>query len=198
MCSPLAKGLFHKAILTSGTILCPWAFSPLENLPYRLAKACGYEGTDATQEKEILAYLQKLPAEDLLKPYLNNKEECMNDFLFTFGPNLEAYETDSCVIPNEPADLLENAWGNQIPIMMSGTSFEGLLMFGRVHMAQFLLTELEENPQHMLPYRLKIKYSQDLQRKLGSELKSIHFGEKKAEIANIMNYCEVGLCYTKL
>ncbi|XP_013108474.2 uncharacterized protein LOC106087811 [Stomoxys calcitrans] len=186
MCCPLAKGLFHKAILMSGNILCNWAYSPLENIPYRLAKACGYENS-ADDEKSIFEFLQQQPAETLLKPYLPNKEENMNDCLFTYGPKVEPYPTDTCVIPEHPESLVKNAWGNAIPVLMSGTSFEGLLMFARVHVAPFLLTELEENPHHCLPFTLKMKYPKDLQTELGMKIKKTHFGEEKA---NALKYCE--------
>ncbi|XP_075147099.1 uncharacterized protein LOC142221306 [Haematobia irritans] len=189
MCSPLAKGLFHKAILVSGNILCPWAHSPLENLPYRLAKACGYDNA-ADDEKSIFAYLQQQPAENLLKPYLNTKEENLNDCLFTYGPSIEPYPTDTCLIPKHPEYLVGETWGNEIPVLMSGTSFEGLLMFARVHMAPFLLTELEDNPQHCLPLSLKLKYPSGLQTELGKKIKYTHFGNEKAVMANIMKYCE--------
>lgn len=190
MCCPLAKNLFHKAILMSGTILCPWAYSPLENLPYRLAKSCGYNGPVA-DEKQILEYLQQQPAEDLLKPYLPTKDENLNDCLFTFGPSLESYSNDTCIISKHPEKLLYESWAHGIPLLISGTSFEGLLMFARVYMAPFLLTELEDNPQHCLPLALKEKYSLDLQRKLGERVKSTHFGDKKAVMENIMRYCDV-------
>uniref|UniRef100_T1PIM0 carboxylesterase n=1 Tax=Musca domestica TaxID=7370 RepID=T1PIM0_MUSDO len=189
MCCPLAKGLFHKAILMSGNILCSWAYLSLENIPYRLAKACGYEGP-ADNEKLIFEYLKQQPGENLLKPYVNTKEENLNDMLFTFGPCIEPYESDLCIINKHPEQMLGESWGNHIPVLMSGTSFEGLLMFPRVHMAQFLVTELENNPQHCLPLSLKSKYPADLQRVLGGKIKETHFGDRPATMENVMRYCE--------
>lgn len=192
MCCPLAKGLFHKAILMSGTILCPWAFNPLENLAYRLAKTCGYEGP-LEDEQQICDFLQKLPAEELMKPYLLNKEENLDDCFFNFGPCIEPYKDDQCIIPKHPEELLENSWGHEIPVFMGGTSFEGLLMFPRVHFAPFILTELEENPRHILPLPIKKKYSLEKQQQLGGKLKRVHFGDKKASMENVINYCDVSL-----
>ncbi|KAI8129145.1 Esterase B1 [Lucilia cuprina] len=189
MCCPLAKGLFHKAILMSGTLLCPWAYNPLEKLPLRLAKVCGYEGP-ADDEPQIFAYLQKLPAEELVKPYLLNKEENLNDCFFNFGPCIEPYEDDMCIISQHPEDMVYNSWGHEIPVLMGGTSFEGLLMFPRVHMTPYILTELEENPQHLLPFTLKKKYSLDVQKQLGAKVKIAHFGNKKAAMENVINYCD--------
>lgn len=126
-----------------------------------------------------------------MKPYLPDKAENMNDALFTFGPCVETYDNNMCILAKHPDDILSEAWGNEIPVMMGGTSFEGLLMFARVYMAPFLLTDLEDNPQHLLPLPLKLKYSLDLQKQLGMNIKSQHFGDKKAVLENIMDYCDV-------
>uniref|UniRef100_A0A1A9W1E2 carboxylesterase n=1 Tax=Glossina brevipalpis TaxID=37001 RepID=A0A1A9W1E2_9MUSC len=189
MCCPLARGLFHKAILMSGTVLCSWAYSPLKNIPLRLAKTLGYEGADE-DEKSILEFLQQQPGENLLKPYLNSKEENMNDFLFTYGPSIETYRTETCIIDKYPEELLAEPWGNEIPILVSGTSFEGLMMYGRVHLAPFLINELEDNPQHLLPFALKENYSISLQKDLAKRIKKLHFGDKPFGLESILYYCE--------
>lgn len=197
MCCPLAEGLFHKAILMSGTVLCPWAFTPIDNQVLRLATACGYKGP-IDDEKQICEYLQHLPAEDLIKPYLRSKEENLNDCFFNFGPCIESYDNEMCIIKQCPEDILDDAWANEIPVLMGGTSFEGLLMFPRVHMAPFILTELEKNPQHLLPLPLKMLYPPELQQTLASEIKRVHFGDKKAAIENILNYCDVSRIYLNI
>ncbi|KAL9889118.1 esterase B1-like [Glossina fuscipes fuscipes] len=189
MCCPLARGLFHKAILMSGTILCSWAYSPLKNIPLRLAQALGYQGP-VTDEKNIFEFLQQQSGENLLKPYLNTKEENMNDFLFTYGPSIETYHTETCIIDKDPEELLSESWGNEIPILISGTSFEGLMMYGRVYMAPFLITELENNSQHLLPLALKQNYSMDMQKVFAKRIQELHFGDKPFSLESILNYCE--------
>ncbi|XP_036329456.1 esterase B1-like [Rhagoletis pomonella] len=188
MLTPLAKGLFHKAILMSGTVLCPWALSPVKELPKRLAQANGYTGDGSV--RSVLDYLQHLPAEELVRPYLLTREENMDDCLFAFGPVVEPYLTDNCIIPKQPHTLFANAWGNDIPLIISGTSFEGLLMFARIHMAPYLLHELNENHQHMLPLELKQKHDLDKQKELASKLRETHFAEKELRMEHVLNYCE--------
>nr|AME15817.1 carboxylesterase [Bactrocera dorsalis] len=188
MLSPLAKGLFHKAILMSGTVLCPWALSPLKALPKRLAQANGYTGDD--NDHDVLEYLQQLPAADLLRHNLLTKEENLDDCLFAFGPVIEPYLTETCIIPKQPIALFADAWGNDIPVIISGTSFEGLLMFARVHMAPFLLHELNENQQHMLPLELKQKHDIQTQRELAAKLREAHFAERELQMEHVLNYCE--------
>lgn len=58
--SPMAKGLFHKAILQSGSALCLWARS------YRCADQVAKQlGLNESNEKKILEHLQQVPIEDL-------------------------------------------------------------------------------------------------------------------------------------
>lgn len=190
MCCPLAKGLFHKAILMSGNFLCPWAFSPLENINQRLARACGYKGP-LDDDKQIFEYLQKVPAEDLVKPYLLNKDEIMDDCFFNFGPSIENYANDGCIIGEHPEKLFENVWGNEIPVLMGGTSFEGLLMFPRAHFTPFIVTELEQQPQHFLPLTIKQQNSVEKQIELGKKIKKTHLQDKKAVMENVLHYCDV-------
>lgn len=48
--SDLSKGLFHKAILMSGTALNPWSFCQMKNATERLAKGVGWTGEGGTSE----------------------------------------------------------------------------------------------------------------------------------------------------
>lgn len=60
--SPLSKGLFHKAIMQSGTALNSWARGYQRNEQY--AQLLGLKTVD---EKEILESLQELSSQELLE-----------------------------------------------------------------------------------------------------------------------------------
>ena len=190
MLSPLAKDLFHKAILMSGNVLCSWAMSTVNKMPFRLVKSLGFAADNAS-DKEILEFLQNVRAEELVKPYLLTKDENLEDSIFQFGPSVEAYETENCLIHRQPIELFEEAWGNHIPIMIGGTSFEGLLMFARAHIAPFLVNDLENNLDLLVPFDLRRKCSPEKQKQLGALIKKTHFGDKEINMSNILNYCEV-------
>ncbi|KAH8369270.1 hypothetical protein KR009_006100 [Drosophila setifemur] len=170
-----AEGLFQKAILQSGNVLCPWALCPLENLPHKLAANLGLENAEHVKDAMVLEYLQSVPAEKLVTPYLLSPADHLDDCVFQFGPKVEPYKTDHCVLPKHPQELMDKAWGNRIPVLMSGTSFEGLLMYARVHMAPYLLTSLKNEPEHMLPLDVKRNMPQALARHLGQRLQDMHF-----------------------
>ncbi|KAM8704461.1 hypothetical protein ACLKA7_008984 [Drosophila subpalustris] len=192
MLNPAAEGLFQKAIMQSGNALCSWALCPVPNLARRLAESLGMKRVNQASDTKVLEYLQNVPGEKLVTPYLLSEAENLDDCVFQFGPVVEPYSTEHCVLPKQPLEMLDTAWGNNIPVLMSGTSFEGLLMYGRVHMAPYLITSLQEQPQHLLPLELKRTLPQELAQNLGKRLKMLHFGDKPLELQpeSVVAYCE--------
>ncbi|CAB0030891.1 unnamed protein product [Trichogramma brassicae] len=63
--SPLARGLFHKAISQSGVVLNPWAAVP-ENPKNYAYKLCKMLGKETKNSKEIVEFLQTIPYTELM------------------------------------------------------------------------------------------------------------------------------------
>ncbi|KAG8199767.1 hypothetical protein JTE90_000860 [Oedothorax gibbosus] len=95
MLSPLARGLFQRAILQSGSALSPWAIAR-DALTYtrQVAAHCKCPTKDNTA---MVACLGKRPVQDILNTPLR-----VPDHLTAFGPTI-----DGVVIPGEPAILME-------------------------------------------------------------------------------------------
>lgn len=69
--SPLSKGLFHKAILQSGSPLCRWAVSTPGLIRRRTEAVATIAGCHFETSDDILSCLQELPASNLVE--LHNK-----------------------------------------------------------------------------------------------------------------------------
>ncbi|XP_062126087.1 esterase B1 isoform X1 [Drosophila sulfurigaster albostrigata] len=192
MLNPNAAGLFHKAIMQSGNALCSWSLCPIPNLGRRLAENLGMKHVQQASDTKVLEFLQSVPGDKLVTPYLLSQAENLDDCVFQFGPVVEPYSSEDCVLLKPPIELVETAWGNSIPVLMSGTSFEGLLMYARVQMAPYLLTSLKGQPQHMLPLELKRSLPQALALTLGKRLKLLHFGDRPMDLQkdSVVAYCE--------
>lgn len=122
------RGLFHRAILMSGTAIASWAHNGQERHAYPLAKLAGFKGEH--DEQHVLEYLKKCKATDLaqLEQKVLATVELKRKILFPFAPCVEPYETPDCVIPKNPRELMRTAWSNSIPILAGHTSAEGLVM----------------------------------------------------------------------
>lgn len=193
MMNPAAKGLFQKAIMQSGTALCSWAICPVPNLPHRLAEHLGMKNVEQSKDSKVLEFLQSLPADRLVKPYLLKESEELDGCIFQFGPVIEPYFTGNCVIPKHPSEMLSNAWGNKIPLLISGASFEGLLMYDRVHRTPHLLTKLKAQPHLLLPLEIKQTVNKSTANSMGKRLKRLHFGDHPLDMepVSVAAFCEV-------
>lgn len=177
MLSPVAKGLFHKAILQSGSVMCPWVWAPSNNWPLRLARASGYKEA-AEDDLNILKFLMKADATRLTRQSANlrTKDECRDYILFPFGPVIEPYATNDCIIDKPYEECLSRAWGNSIPIIIGGTSFEGLYHYKETVQMPFLIKELGDFTTLLLP-KFKEHSSQKEIQHMAKKLCSHYFGE---------------------
>ncbi|XP_033244802.1 uncharacterized protein LOC108153856 [Drosophila miranda] len=195
MLNPKAEGLFHKAILQSGNALCPWAVCPkATQMARRLADQLGMDNVDAATDAMILDYLQVQPGHRLMENRQINVSELLDGFIVQLGPTVEPYETDHCVLAKNPSDLLATAWGNKIPVLMGGTSFEGLMVLGLMISKdlQSVLKILKNQPQRMLPFDLQRVLSRINARKLGLTVHAMYFGTTAPmeSMEGEVNFCE--------
>ncbi|EDV93361.1 esterase B1 [Drosophila grimshawi] len=192
MINPRASGLFQKAILQSGNVLCCFAQCTVPNTARRLAEILRMPNLKQATDIKILEFLQKVSGEQLVEPYFLNESDNLNDCIYQFGPVVEPYATEHCVIPKQPSEMLADAWSNNIPLLMSGTSNEGLVMYARVHLSPFLLTRLKTEPEHLLPLELKRSLPHTTVRTLAKRIQFLHFRDSSFELEpdSVAAYCE--------
>uniref|UniRef100_A0A1A9W1E4 carboxylesterase n=1 Tax=Glossina brevipalpis TaxID=37001 RepID=A0A1A9W1E4_9MUSC len=178
MLSEQARGLFHKAILQSGCALNTYLTTALVDRNYRLARTLGYRGNN--NDLDIHRFLSKLRAKRLADPNtpLLNKSERLNQILTIFVPVVEPYETSQCIISKPYKDCLQETWSNQIPVVIGGTSYEGLLYKNVVHLYPFLIEELDNCSSLLMPETKTSQTPQEIQ-KMALELKTNYFKNTK-------------------
>lgn len=194
MISEASRGLFHKAIPMSGVAFNKsWTCIPRRNWPLRLAKKLGYEGNG--EDKDVLEFLEGCNTSDFL-PHLfstTTDEESLGEHILAgFMPLIEPYQTETCFIPKDPILMAREAWGNDIPCMVGGTSFEGLLRAN--FMKENVTKVLGNNFNYFAPLlELGIDVKSEKAELYGKRIKEIYYGLMKPSNSNQEPYLYVSL-----
>ncbi|XP_029166734.1 esterase E4-like isoform X2 [Nylanderia fulva] len=186
--SPLAKGLFHKAICQSGAVNNTWAFTERDtsiNKGLQLAEKLG----KATSDTEVACkFLKEIDAGKLREAEVQlflTKAARLN-LSISFTPTVDS-ESSNPFLPVEPSQLLRN--GIKMPLIFGYTSHEGTFFirgkfFGYIN--QETLKEVDFDFKKIIHPRI---LSQLPQISI-SELRSLYFGNKAVSEETIMNYSD--------
>ncbi|XP_013117809.2 esterase B1 [Stomoxys calcitrans] len=190
MVSERSKGLIHKAIAMSGSMLCPWVFAPPSQWAFRLAKALGYDG----DEKAINVYkfLKDASPIEIQKaiPTILTREEKHNRIMLVFGPVIEPYRTKDCIIADPISECLQNTWSNDIPMILGGTSFEGLLFYPEIQRRKATLDEVKDCV-NLLPMDLSVDRRSTKAQEMGVKLKKAYFGDEECSSETMWKFLEL-------
>ncbi|XP_055696218.1 esterase B1-like isoform X1 [Lutzomyia longipalpis] len=188
--SELARGLFHRAIVQSGSVFNHWALPIDRDAPGRIAKALGWNGNGG--EAAILEILMKADHMDIVKAQeeLITPDVKKQGSISQVGPTIEPYFSEQCMIPRHPREMCRTAWGNFIPIMVGATSEEGLLFY----------EDIKKNTQgkegvHSLrdcvPLDLNLNTSSAERKRIADKLREFYFAKNTSREENIASYVKV-------
>ncbi|XP_075145140.1 esterase B1-like [Haematobia irritans] len=192
LCTDHAKGLFHKAICMSGCVLNNWAFREnTTDLPYKLACLKGYKGEK--NDRSVLEFLQNCPAQELLHMDKLNEEAILQGGFYAFVPSLEPYESCDTIARKPLLESMKTSWGNNIPMMIGGTSFEGLVRYPIIKHKPEILEIYKKSPHMLMPLEVLKGKSEDEQISLAKTLVDLYFtnveNNKKKLLMNHLDYC---------
>ncbi|XP_071033569.1 neuroligin-4, X-linked-like isoform X2 [Parasteatoda tepidariorum] len=134
MISPMARGLFQRAILQSGSAFSPWALARDSATHTRyLASVLDCPTRDNTA---LVECIRQRSISDIMRVQLD-----LPDFLTAFGPTI-----DGIVIPNEPALLMKNYKDlfGQYDMMFGVTKIESIFRFS-AHEEKFGIDSLRRD-----------------------------------------------------
>lgn len=128
MISDMSRGLFDKAIIQSGSALAPWCNTPRNNWAERIAKKLGWDGVGGASK--LIEFLRNAKVEDLILGQEIRTDDEKKDWIYLeFGPCVETYVSEQSFLTKNPFDIYKSAWGNEIPLIIGGTTEEGLLLW---------------------------------------------------------------------
>ncbi|KAL4704159.1 hypothetical protein ACJJTC_012975 [Scirpophaga incertulas] len=128
--SPLAKGLFHKAILQSGSSVVPWG---IQHDPIRTASSLVKEfGYNTKDPYELYDIISKKSHDELIRAikYVKSKTWITADNLFV--PCIEK-ELDGIepIISRFPLDVIESSNYTKVPLIVGYNDMEGLFFVSK-------------------------------------------------------------------
>nr|AQY62738.1 carboxylesterase [Pieris rapae] len=175
--SPLASGLFHKAIVQSSSALNDWSLAknPVENT-MTLAKHLGIKTTD---KFEVVEEMRKLSGYDIMKTYSTyfyDKYRADNDvFDSPFKPSIEnEFEGQPTFISKSPAKILNSGKFNKVPMMIGTNNVEAKVLQYIKDNFYKDYNKYNEDVKHLVPKSLANVNSDSL-RKIGQQILSFYF-----------------------
>ncbi|XP_029158365.1 esterase E4-like [Nylanderia fulva] len=179
--SPLAKGLFHKAICQSGAATVPWAFNERDDAINNGMMLAQKLGSATSDPEEALKFLKNINGKKLIR----TEAEIGLDVLLAFTPTVDS-ESPNPLLPENPLQLLRNRI--TVPIIFGyntqeGNYFTNSFSFGWVD--EEILKEINSDFEKAIYPRILRQLPQ-----LGitvPELRSLYFGNGTVSKETIMD-----------
>ncbi|KOB73632.1 Antennal esterase CXE17 [Operophtera brumata] len=169
--SPMAKGLFHRAITQSGSALSPWAyqFNPVY-LASLLAKTMLYETQDPHELYKF--FMTKSDDELILTRVPRLKGNVLvSEILYTPCAEKVIAGVEPFLIES-PYDVLYKGNFNKVPMIVGATTKEGLMLAGLDNDTMMQQVEFEK----ALPKNLDIP-SEEVRKEIAGRLKQLYMGD---------------------
>ncbi|XP_038222830.1 esterase FE4-like isoform X2 [Zerene cesonia] len=175
MLSPMAEGLFHKAIIQSSSALNGWSLgrNPVEGV-IELAKQLAITKTDKV---EIVEEMRTIPAEDIVKAYIlcHQLAERNDSFDSIFKPCIEnEFEGQSVFLSKSPAIILKSGNFNKVPLIIGSNNIEASVI--QYIKADFYedYEKFNKNVSLLVPKTLA-NVNCDISKKIGQQILSFYF-----------------------
>lgn len=178
MLSPMATGLFHKAIIQSASALNNWSLTKNNQPVFELAKLLGIT---ATCKIDIIEQLRLLPAQKIMEAYIELDKETTDkieyDLLNTpFKPCIEEeFEGQPAFLSKSPLRIIKSGNFNKVPLIIGCNNIEADLI--EIINQDFYkdFEKYNENVEYLVPKSL-LTSDWDLSKNIGKRLLKFYFG----------------------
>ncbi|KAL0274002.1 UNVERIFIED_CONTAM: hypothetical protein PYX00_006546 [Menopon gallinae] len=192
MLSPLAKGLFQRAISESGSAGAPWAFNPeMVKSSYKLGNVFG---CDTSDPKLLVESLRKIPAKVIATKQNaalseQNKRECIP---FEFRPCIEPEGTPNAFITKHPRELIaEGKFESDVPYMTGINQMEGAIMLKSIVDKNPRASDLENDFERLVPRFLNLQYGSDESKEVAAKIREFYFKGKPLNTSTYQAYVDL-------
>lgn len=189
MLSPEAKGLFHRAISMSGTMLHPWTIA--ENLPEKTKLIANQLGCPVECSHGMVECLRNRPA-SLIANAVGLTQPFMYNPFSPWGPTVDAFAKHP-VLPDYPARLIQQGRVADVPWLSSVTTAEGLYPAAEFLVSDEAMKYIDENWIELAPYILDFNFTvpDDLKRKTAEKIRQKYLGDKPINRENQKDFVKI-------
>ncbi|ENN71526.1 hypothetical protein YQE_11819, partial [Dendroctonus ponderosae] len=179
--APSTQGLFHKAIVQSGSALNNWSWGK-NNAP-EIAKCLGYK---ETEENKIVEKLRKESAKAIVQSQrklkeASNERQFQHDVFASgkirpWGPVVEP-ESPDAILTEHPSKIMQSQGGHKIPLIIGYNSGEGI--FFELVRRTVPGVGIPKHLEHEIPYELGLVKGSERSKQMAERLKKAYFGDKE-------------------
>lgn len=188
LASPRAKGLFHKAILHSGTLYCPWATRGMKNRTAYGFKLVSLLGKDTTDPVEAVEFLRTVPAKNIVEAQESIlSSEDTKAFTLVYGVDHDKV-AENPVLPQPIEQLLEN--DANVPVIISYVEHE-YIMFLKDKSEKTIAEINRVLYMHVNNLKSSMKLEDGEVEKLFEMVKDQYFGGKPVTEKTLSNFSKL-------
>lgn len=180
MISEESKGLFHKAIIMSGTSFVGRQprLSRRRVIGEQKSIQLGYY---TTIESEILNFLDQQKPEDIVEAAADLSIDA--EFNEVFGPTAEAYDGSDIFVNEKMIQNIPNAWGNEIPLIIGATSLESLDRVDRLQSDSKFFNDAIDFKNY-IPKELNVERNSERVKEYAEMIKENYYGNNEPSLTN--------------
>lgn len=167
-----SKGLFHKAVMQSGTSLCPWSYGQSNGL-----EMCKLLKKEVKNEAEALAYLQSVPVEELIAAQNIYPDLLQPGVLRLISPVVEDSDNAESFLSEHPLKLVATGNFTKVPVLIGYNSEEGLLyqMIEKMAQTDLMFTNFED----FIPVTYGIPRGSPKAKEIAARIKKFYYGNEE-------------------
>ncbi|KAL1464744.1 hypothetical protein WDU94_004363 [Cyamophila willieti] len=189
MLSPKTRGLFHRAISMSGTMLSPWAIA--EQLPNKTKLIAHHLGCPVSCSEAIVDCLRSRPALLITEAVRLTQPFLYNPFA-PWGPTVDAFANDP-VLPDYPAELIKQGKVANVPWLNSVNTAEGLYPGAEFLRSNDFMKTIDESWISLAPHILDYNFTLPsyLKQEVGAKIRYQYLKDKPIDQANFKPFIQI-------